>query len=232
MKQNTGTSNKGLRFVANAISVVLHPVFMPLICCAILYVTLPYLFAGTSPKILSGWLGMIIINTVIFPVLLMLLLKGLGFIKSIYLKDVKERVIPLIGIMVFYFWAYWVVRNVGVPGAPDAAWPAKVVAGPRVPDLAHILLLGNFWGLIVVFLVTIFFKISMHTSGVGALVGFVMVMMIVTKSFLLFPLLIALVAAIIIGWARYNLGAHSRQQLWLGYAVGILAQLAAYLYIL
>ena len=232
MKENNGTSNSGLRFLANAISVLLHPVFMPLLCCVVLYTTMPQLFEAVKPKILTGWLGMIVINTVIFPILLMLLLKGLGFIKSIYLKDVKERVIPLIGIMVFYFWAYWVVKNVGVPSAPDAAWPKTVVEGPQVPQLAHILLLGNFWGLIIVFLVTIFFKISMHTSGVGALLGFVVVMMIVAKTLLLWPLIVAVVAAILIGWARYKLGAHSRQQLWLGYFVGIAAQIAAYCYIL
>lgn len=231
MKENKGTSNKGLRFIANGISVLLHPVFMPLICCVLLYATMPGLFADIKPKILSGWFGMIIINTVIFPILLMLLLKGLGFIKSIYLKDVKERVIPLIGIMVFYFWAYWVVKNVGVPSAPDAAWVTKTVEGPRVPELAHILLLGNFWGLIVVFLVTIFFKISMHTSAAGSLLGFVFVMILVSKSLLLFPLLLAAGAAIAIGWARYSLGAHSSRQLWMGYAVGIAAQFGAYCYL-
>lgn len=232
MKENIGTSNKGLRFVANSISVLLHPVFMPLICCIVIYAAMPELFIGVKPKVLTGWVGMIVINTIIFPVLLMLLLKGLGFIKSIYLKDVKERVIPLIGIMVFYFWAYWVVKNVGVPiEKSDLTTLAVKAEGPQVPVLVRMLLLGNFWGIIAIFLVTIFFKISMHTAGVGSLLGLVLVMMIMSNSFLLIPLVIAILAAIVIGWARYSIGAHEPNQLWMGCAVGIAAQIGAYLYI-
>lgn len=231
MKENIGTSNKGVRFIANGISVLLHPVFMPVICCILLYYAMPESFAAIKPKVLSGWLGMIVINTVMFPVLLMLLLRGLGFIKSLYLKDVKERVIPLIGIMVFYFWAYWVVKNVGVPIKAETAFIKDAISGPTVPLIAHVLFLGNFWGVIVVFLITIFYKISMHTAGVGAMLGFVAVMMIMSNSFLLIPLIIAILAAIVIGWARYSLGAHEPKQLWMGYAVGIAAQIGAYLYI-
>jgi membrane-associated phospholipid phosphatase len=232
MKENISTSNKGLRFIANGISVLLHPVFMPVICCIVIYAAMPELFIGVKPKVLTGWVGMIVINTIVFPVLLMLLLKGLGFIKSIYLKDVKERVIPLIGIMVFYFWAYWVVKNVGVPIAKSDLTTLAVKAdGPQVPALVRMLLLGNFWGIIAVFLVTIFFKISMHTAGVGSLLGLVLVMMIVSKSFLLLPFIIAGAAALLIGLARYSLGAHSSKQLIAGYVVGIAAQFGAYWYI-
>lgn len=205
--------NKGLRLVANAISVVLHPVFMPLISCLVLYVALPETFAGIKPKMLHGWLGMIIINTIMFPLILLLLLKGLGFIKSIYLKDVKERVIPLIGTMVFYFWPYLVAKNV------------------QAPEAARILLLGNFWGIVAVFIITIFFKISMHSSGVGSLLGLVLVMMLLSKSLLWLPFSIALAMAALIFWARYSTGAHSGKELWLGLLIGILAQAAAYIYV-
>ncbi|HTN16945.1 MAG TPA: hypothetical protein VL092_04630 [Chitinophagaceae bacterium] len=198
---------------ATLLSVLLHPVFMPLISCLLLYYTMPGSFAEVKPKVLSGWLGMILINTIMFPVLLMLLLKGLGFIKSIYLRDVKERVIPLIGTMVFYFWPYLVAKNVAAPEA------------------ARMLLLGNFWGIVAVFMITIFFKVSMHTAGVGSLLGFALVLCIFSGALAAPALLIALVAAVLTGWARYRLGAHSAKELWLGYAVGIVAQIGAYLYL-
>lgn len=205
--------NKGIKFLANLISVLLHPVFMPLISCMIFYYALPQSFEGIKPKVLTGWLGMMFINTIMFPLILMLLLKGLGFIKSIYLRDVKERVIPLIGTMVFYFWPYLVAKNVAAPEA------------------ARILLLGNFWGIVVVFVCTIFFKISMHSAGVGSLLGFVIVLMILSKTLLLYPLLAAIIMALLILWARRAAGAHSDKELILGLAVGIAAQAAAYLYL-
>lgn len=213
MTDKTSVPSKGLKFIADSVSVLLHPVFMPLISCIFLYYSMPESFVGIKPKMLNGWLGMIVINTIMFPVILMLLLKGLGFIKSIYLKDVKERVIPLIGTMVFYFWPYLVAKNVAAP------------------DAARILLLGNFWGIVVVFVVTIFFKISMHTSGVGSLIGFVLVMSFLSKGILIFPLIVALLMGVLIFWARYSNKAHSIKELWLGIAVGILAQTAAFCYL-
>lgn len=205
--------NKGIKLFANIISVLLHPVFMPFISCVFLYYYMPESFEGIKPKVLTGWLGMVIINTIMFPVILMLLLKGLGFIKSIYLRDVKERVIPLIGTMVFYFWPYLVAKNVGAPEA------------------AKILMLGNFWGIVLVFVITIFFKISMHSSGVGSLIGFVVVMSLLSQKMMLLPLSIALIICLLIIWARYFGKAHSAKELALGIVVGILAQIAAFLYL-
>lgn len=205
--------NKVLKIGANIISVLLHPVFMPLISCVFLYYSMPQSFEGIKPKVLTGWLGMVVINTIMFPIILMLLLKGLGFIKSIYLRDVKERVIPLIGTMVFYFWPYLVAKNVGAPEA------------------ARILMLGNFWGIVLVFVITIFFKISMHSSGVGSLFGFVLVMSLLSQKILFLPLSLVLLMCLIVFWARYNNKAHSAKELWSGIVVGILAQIASFLYL-
>lgn len=213
MTETTHSPNKGLQIMAKFISVILHPVFMPLISCLFLYYLLPQSFTSVKPKVLSGWVGMMVINTIIFPIIMILLLKGLGFIKSIYLRDVKERVIPLIGTMVFYFWPYLVAKNVAAPEA------------------AKILLLGNFWGIVVVFIITIFFKISMHTSGIGSLLGFIVVLMILSQSFFLIPLLLVVLMIAIIFWARYAVSAHTMRELWMGLLVGVVAQFGAYLYL-
>lgn len=206
-------NNTPVRVVAQLVSIVLHPVFMPLYSCLLLYRIAPQLFAAVPPKQLYGWLGMVLINTLMFPLLLMGLLKGLGFIKSIFLKETKERVIPLIGVMVFYFWPYLVAKNV------------------HAPEAARILMLGNFWGVIAVFMCTIFFKISMHTSGLGSLLGFLIVLSVLLGNTLLMPLLAAFAAALLIIWARKAVGAHSWKELLLGLGLGVAAQLGALLYL-
>lgn len=214
MPSSKPTQSKQLmRPIATIISVLLHPIFMPLMGCLLLYYVMPELFVAVKPKILNGWLGMIVINTIMFPLILMLLLKGLGFIKSIYLKEVKERVIPLIGIMVFYFWPYLVAKNV------------------HGPALAQVFLLGNFWGIVLVFLMTIFFKISMHTAAMGSLLGLLCVMMLSVSSLFVVPLLLLITATLLVVWARKSLAAHTNKELFLGCVVGVLAQLAAYWYL-
>ncbi len=224
--------NKVSQLVAQIISVLLHPVFMPLIAALMLYYFMPLSFSEIENKVTASWLLMLVINTIVYPLLTIALLKGLGFIKSIYLKDVKERVIPLIGIMVFYFWAYWVVHNMGVAQKSDLSTELTTVGAAKVPIAAHILLLGNFWGIIALFIVTIFMKVSMHSAGVASLVGFTIIMMLLSASFMPLALAIALAAAALVGWARYAVGAHSAKELWLGYGIGIAAQIGAYLYII
>lgn len=213
-EKNTAARSKGLTLIANIVSVLLHPVFMPLLGFALIYYALPTAFENTKPKIFAGWLGMVVINTIVFPLILMLLLKGLGFIKSILLKDVKERVIPLIGTMVFYFWAYLVMKNV------------------NAPDAARILFLGNFWGIVVVFIATIMLKVSMHTAGVGSLLGLLIVLLLMNGSFLITPFLLVLIAVFAISWARYYLQAHTAKELILGLSIGVATQLAAYVYLI
>lgn len=210
---SSSETNTPMRLLAQLISVLLHPVFMPLYSCLLLYNLSPQLFAAVPPKNLYGWLGMVLINTLMFPLVLMGLLKGLGFIQSIFLKETKERVIPLIGVMVFYFWPYLVAKNV------------------QAPEAARILMLGNFWGVIAVFMCTIFFKISMHTSGVGSVLGFLLVLSILLGNVLLMPLMMALLATLLIVWARKSLGAHSWRELLLGLGLGVAAQLGAMLYL-
>lgn len=205
--------NRVLKTVANIISVLLHPMFMPIYCTLLWHHFSPQDFVNFPAKKLSGLWGMMLINTLLFPAVLVLLLKGLGFIKSILMKETKERMIPLIGIMIFYFWPYLVAKNL------------------EAPEAARILLLGNFWAVIVVFVATLFTKISMHSSGIGTAIGFVFVLSLLHNDLLITPLALCLFAAISIVWARHYLAAHSKLELALGLISGIVAQFAAYLYL-
>lgn len=195
------------------VSVIFHPIFIPALSCLGIFYLYPATFSGLDSRILSRWFAMVILNTIIFPGILMLLLKGLGFIKSFHLDDSKERIIPLIGTMIFYFWAWHVVKNV------------------HAPHLIQVLLLSCFWGIIGLFVIGIFFKISMHTTAIGAQFGMVIVLMLAMRDWMILPLLLVSAIAVSVGLARYALGAHTRKELFFGYALGIVLQLAAYMYL-
>jgi len=116
--------------------------------------------------------------------------------------------------MIFYFWISHVFNSI-----PE-----------HVPLALKVLLLGNFWGIVLIFLINIFTKISMHTAAAGGVIGIIMVMMMISPVSMLVPFFTALIIAGIIGTARMILGAHQRGDIWLGYIIGILVQLAAYVY--
>lgn len=207
------TQPKGLRIIATIVSYLFHPVFMPTVMAIALYKLAPANFAGISPMKFSQIELQFIINTAFFPLLIVFLLKAVGFIESIQLHSPKDRIIPLIGVMTCYFWMNLVVKN------------------QDYPSLLHILSLGSFWGIIAVFMINIFFKISMHTAAAGSMLGILMVLMFVSPVNMVLPLFLALFIAGIIGTARMILKAHAHGEIWLGYIVGIVVQLAAYLYL-
>lgn len=204
-----------VRGVAHVISVIFHPVFMPVIMSLVIYKLAPAGFAGLQPKQLGLMFISIAVSTVLFPLFSILLMKPLGFIDSYQMPTAKERTIPLMVIMIFYFWISHVFNN---------------MAGV-VPLALKVLLLGNFWGIIIVFLVNIFTRVSMHTSAAGGMIGIVAVLLIISPANMILPFFAALVAAGIIGSARMFLGAHQRGDVWLGYIIGIIVQLGAYIYI-
>lgn len=210
-----GSQSKALRALAKVISYIFHPVFMPVVMAVVLY-KLSNEFAGILDASFNRWLAVIAINTILFPLITVALLKGLGFIKSIHMNDPKDRIIPLIGSMIFYFWANFVIGN-PITGAPV---------------ILHTLTLGIFLGVIGVFIVNIFYKVSMHTTAAGGMLGILLILMFTSTINMVMPLFIGLLVAGIIGTARLILGAHKMWEIWLGYFLGIASQVAAYLYIL
>ncbi len=210
------TQPKALRILASIISYICHPVFFPLVMAYVIYTLAPAGFMGLPPKQLGLWFLSIGITAVFFPIFSILLMKPLGFISSFHMPTAKERTIPLMTSMIFYFWVSHVFNS--MPGAP-------------APLALKVLLLGNFWGIIALFMVNIFTKVSLHTGAAGGMIGVIIVLMLTSPVNLLMPLFVAIVIAGVIGSARLILGAHQRGDVWVGYIIGIVAQLFAYLYL-
>ncbi len=206
---------KFLRVLATIVSYIFHPVLMPTVIAYILYKLAPTDFAGISPHEFGLDMFRIAYITLFFPVLTVVLLKALGFIQSIHMHTSQDRIIPLIGTMIFYFWVIRVFNYVTPPS----------------PFMLKVLLLGSFLGVIALFMVNIFFKISMHTCGAGSLVGIFIILMIYSPVNMLLPLLGSIILAGIIGSARMILGVHKRAEVWAGYIVGILVMFVAYWYL-
>jgi hypothetical protein len=202
-----------LRILAWIVSYAFHPVFMPTVMTIALYKLAPASFAGINTANFGKILLPIIINTLFFPLVATMLIKATGFIESIHMKTSKDRIIPLLASMIFYFWAYNVFKNIAAP------------------HILKVLLLGCFWGVIAVFMVNIFMKISMHTAAAGSMIGILLVLMFTSSMNMVLPFFAALVIAGLIGTARMILGAHYKAEIWLGYIIGILVQVAAYLYL-
>ncbi len=219
--EQRGTNSKVLRALANVVSYILHPMFMPVVMTYVLYILSPVTFAQYEKKddiLLGGGVDLVLIqiaiSTVVFPLIVVLILKGLGMISSIQMRTRKERIIPLIASMVFYWWISHVFKS------------------NNAPVILQTVLRGAYWGLILVFLASIFFKVSMHTAAAGGMLGILTLLLITSPVEMSIPFFISIIVAGIIGTARLMLGAHTTFEVVVGYIIGFVAQFAAYWWVI
>lgn len=203
-----------LRFLASFISYVFHPVFMPVLMSVVIWRIQPAEFAGMSRQTLIYRFISLVSTTVFFPLLTVALLKALGFLQSVHMRVSKDRVIPLIATMTFYFWAQQVFSHL-----------------PDTPKIINILLLGSFWGVIVLFMASIFFKVSMHTTAAGGAIGLMTALLFLSPFNMLPAFLITIIIGGLVGTARLILREHTTFELWVGYAIGLIVQLGAWWYL-
>ncbi len=55
------------------------------------------------------------VASVLFPMLVVLLSKALGFVQNITLTGQKDRIIPYVASIIFYFWAFYTFKREGLP---------------------------------------------------------------------------------------------------------------------
>ncbi len=79
--------------IIKSISFIFHPIFMPLFGLCFYFWKSPKFF---PQDLIRAKFISILILTVILPVLIYLLLKTLGKVKSVYLKTTQERILPLL----------------------------------------------------------------------------------------------------------------------------------------
>ncbi len=196
--------------LAQFISFVFHPLLLPTYSFAFIIYTNPFLFGNYSLKQLGGIIIAVFINTFIFPVIAILLMYKLGFIKSLYMQEGRERLIPFFGIIVFYIWTFMSFRK------------------SVYPEILNIPLLGACFAILISFLITLFKKISLHTVGMGSLVGLMIVLCLISNYNFIEYLSIVILLAGIAGSARLSLDAHDPVEIYSGYFVGIICQFFAW----
>ncbi|MEP7279931.1 MAG: hypothetical protein ABI813_14875 [Bacteroidota bacterium] len=198
-----------IRFFGQLISFVFHPLFIPsYIATFIIYVD-PYAFAGMTDKARLFKLISVIFSTAFLPLFSVALMKQLGFIQSIYLRSQKDRIIPYIVCMIFYFWAWYVSRNLH-----DS------------PSLVA-MLLAVFLSCIAGMMANIYYKISMHGIAAGVLLV-LFTWMAFNGMFLPgFWLAAAMFVTGLICTARFIVSDHSSFEIYSGLLVGALCQLVS-----
>ncbi len=204
-----------VKILAHLFSYLFHPIFIPLYAVAFLVFIHPSYFSGFSMAAKKQTLLIVFINAVAFPILAVVLLKAVGFIQSIFLKTQKDRIIPYMACGIFFFWAYLVFKN-----------------QTNYPLILSSFLLGVFLASSAALLANIYFKISMHATGVGGLLGIFLLIMKSNTMLMTWPLCIAIAITGLVCTARLLISDHSIKEIYIGLIAGLLSQFVAAIVVL
>ena len=194
--------------LSQIISVIFHPLFVGVIMAAYLLFVHPNYFVGFSDRAKLFKLMIVINNNVFFPIVVVALLRGLGFNKSLLLKTQKERIVPYIASITFFFWSYYVFKH-----------------QPETPRVLVGMCRGMFLSSAAALLLNNYFKISMHGMGIGGLLGLVAVSIWDGTQFIGTPVLIAFLISGITISARKIASDHSWFDIIAGFVIGFAFQL-------
>jgi len=202
-----------IRTLAKIISYIFHPLFIPVYLAYFIMEIHSYEFAGLDNwnKILK--LVLIIVSCTFVPLVSVLLLRGLNFIDSIYLKTQKDRIIPYIICMTFYFSVWYYFRK-----------------NHEIKDLVS-MSMAVFNASVFGFLVNILMKVSMHAIAVGVMCTFIALMAFADTISYSFYLSIAILISGIVCTSRLIVSDHKPKEIYCGFLIGVFSQLAAHYFV-
>lgn len=203
--------NTILKFLAHFFSVVFHPLFIPFYVVAFLIWYHPSYFSGISDYTKMKLLMATALNTILFPAFAILIMKGLGFIKSVFLHTQQDRIGPYLSSMIFYFWMARVFFKFE----------------PQLTPVLAAFMTGVFLTTAVGLIANIFYKISMHAIGCGGLLGIFIIIMYSNTMLMTWPISIALLITGIICTSRLIISNHTQKEIYTGLLAGLVCQFAA-----
>lgn len=203
--------NPVLRFFGQLISYVFHPLFITSYVMAFLLFLHPAAFVGIETRLKVLRFVHVFVFDAVFPAFSVFLLWRLQFITSIHLRTVKERILPYIIAMIFYWWTWNVFKHLS-----------------DMPAMAVHFSLGAFLALCGAWMCNIYFKISMHTVAMGGALMFFLLLSFNDPYTSGLYLSVALLVAGLVCTARLIAGAHTPFEIWSGLFIGLLAQWVAW----
>lgn len=204
-----------LRFMAKVVSYIFHPLFVPTYIFLLLMLLVPYEFAGITPWQLKLRLFSVFWLTAFFPAFAVFLLWRLKFSESIFLRTQKERIIPYIITMFFYWWMHYLSRNFA-----------------DQPAVLKFFYTGIFMATAAGLILNNYYKISLHGMGMGGAS-----MAIVLFAFYYHQPMGLVIAGVllltgIVATSRFLISDHTQKEVYVGLLVGGLCQAVAYFFVM
>jgi hypothetical protein len=191
---------------ARVISVIFHPLLFATYLFLLFTLVFPVGFDPIKEDGTGRFIFLLFCVTFILPVLMLSLLKTLGFLNAFNMVERQERVVPFILITMFYTGITYVFYDRSEVSLND--------------NFLKFLLIINALVLVST-LITFFYKISVHSIAIWGIIGILIPLNNVTDTGTLFlPTVGAIIMAGIIMSARLQLNVHKLSEVVSGAFIG------------
>lgn len=199
------------RKIANLLSWVLHPFLQPIYLMVLLLTMTTFAHYSIGVKLYLTWV--VVLYAVLIPLLALGVLRSLGRISDFKVDNRRERILPLLIGAVCY-----VLCAITFAKIPSAIFLRKFMVAAACCE-------------VMCLVVSLRWKISLHLTGMGALVALLVVMNIVGVGNMLIPLMVTILCAGALASARLYLGCHNGAQVLAGFCGGFAVALLAVLFL-
>ena len=197
--------------LSHILSWVLHPFLLPIYMMAMLLTMTTFAHYPSNVKFYLLWV--VALYAVIIPVLALGVLRSLGRISDYNVDDRRERLLPLlVGALCYILCAITIAK------IPSAIFLRKFMLAAACCE-------------ILCLVVSLRWKISLHLTGMGAVVALLVVMTVVGVGNMIVPLMVAVLCAGALASARLYLGCHNGRQVLAGFCGGFAVSVLAVLFL-
>ena len=195
--------------IHKVISTVFHPVVIPSLGILLYFMFVSHSIQKSQQLLL---LALIFGITYMIPILILILLRSLRFIKNFQVETIEERKFPVLMMLILFF-----------------------VLGDILADIYSLrdigyLFYGVSLGLFCTYVLFSFkIKSSLHLLSMGTTIGFFLLLMNIYGLPLLLLVIILIVLSGLIASSRLHLNAHSPNELAVGFLLGLLSQTIIFL---
>lgn len=197
--------------LSTGISWGLHPFLLPIYMMAMLLTMTTFAHYPSNVKFYLLWV--VVLYAVIIPVLALGVLRSLGRISDYRVDDRRERMLPLlVGALCYILCAITIAK------IPSAMFLRKFMVAAACCE-------------ILCLVVSLRWKISLHLTGMGAVVALLVMMNVVGVGNMMVPLMAAVLCAGALASARLYLGCHNGWQVLAGFCGGFAVSVLAVLFL-
>ncbi|HXA03106.1 MAG TPA: hypothetical protein VNW99_14020 [Cytophagaceae bacterium] len=196
------------RGLSNLISVMLHPLIMPTILFILISYFLPIAINPVNDEGKRYLIGLVFITTFVFPIFItltfLLIIKKEFSFADLFMEKNNERFLPFISTGMLYIGITWVMYDT-----------------LRLNSVLILVMSGITCTVLLVSLITYFWKISAHAAGISGVLGFLIHFSVrYPENNLIIPICVMIFLSGLLFSARLNLRTHTNAQVYFGGLLG------------